>query len=289
MIGASSPRRCRSWGSNVGGTVRYDEALDALERSVEAARRCGDRFLEQEGERFTGIALVSAGRADEGFAIQLDVLDRVERASNAAVMLPHVHMYLGHCRRHVGDDDAAFVDLEQAREAYEQATNKATLVHIYAGLAEMSVDRGDVPSALRHAGRGLELSANGGVSDYDPWMLCTLARAHATSGDDQAARHASAAAVSSLATGWRGETHRVAVELASVALQLGDLRSAGRLIGLADVTDDRRDLPFVSPAERARAERVRAVVAATSAMTATTPAPVPCSASGRRSLKPPRA
>jgi hypothetical protein len=51
------------------------------------------------------------------------------------------------------------------------------------------------------------------------------------------------------------------VELASVALQLGDLRSAGRLIGLADVTDDRRDLPFVSPAERVRAERVRAVVA----------------------------
>ena len=218
-------------------------------------------FLEQEADRFSGIALVSAGRADEGFAVQLEVLDRAERSSNAEVMLPHIHMYLGHCRRHVGDDDAAFVDLEQAACAYEKATNKATLVHVYAGLAEMSVDRGDVPSALHFAGRGLELSANGGVSAYDPWILCTLARAHATSGDDQAARHAAAAAVSALANGWRGETHRVAVELSCVALQLGDRRSAGRLIGLADVTEDRRDLPFVSPAERARADGVRAAVA----------------------------
>jgi tetratricopeptide (TPR) repeat protein len=240
---------------------RYDDALDALGRSVDTARRCGDTFLEQESERFAGITLVSAGRADEGFAMQLDVLDRAERSSNAAVMVPHIHMYLGHCRRHVGDDDAAFVDLEQARDAYERATNRATLVHVYAALVEMSIDRGDVPSALRYAGRGLELSAQGGVSAYDPWMLCTLARSHAASGQGEAARYASAAAVSSLATGWRGETHRVAVELASVALQLGDLRSAGRLIGLADVTDDRRDLPFVSPAERARAERVRAIVA----------------------------
>ena len=104
------------------------------------------------------------------------------------------------------------------------------------------------------------MSANGGVATYDPWMLCTLARAHASSGHDEPARYAAAAAVSSLASGWRGETHRVAVELASVALQLGDLRSAGRLIGLADVTEDRRDLPFVSPAERARAEAVRAHV-----------------------------
>ena len=205
--------------------------------------------------------MVSAGRPDEGFAVQLEVLDRAERSSNAEVMVPHIHMYLGHCRRHVGDDDAAFVDLEQARAAYEKATNKATLVHVYAGLAEMSVDRGDVPSALHFAGRGLELSAGGGVSAYDPWILCTLARAHATSGDDEACPPRGGRCGVCAGERLAGETHRVAVELSCVALQLGDRRSAGRLIGLADVTEDRRDLPFVSPAERARADRVRSVVA----------------------------
>ena len=53
----------------------------------------------------------------------------------------------------------------------------------------------------------------------------------------------------------------MAVELAAVALQLDDVWSAGRLIGLADATADRRDLPLVAPAERARAAAVRAAVA----------------------------
>ena len=48
------------------------------------------------------------------------------------------------------------------------------------------------------------------------------------------------------------------MELAAVALQLDDVWSAARLIGLADATVDRRDLPLVAPAEHARAAAVRA-------------------------------
>ncbi len=79
---------------------------------------------------------------------------------------------------------------------------------------------------------------------------------------------------------WRSSWRRV-------ALQLGDRRSAGRLIGLADVTEDRRDLPFVSPAERARADVVRAAVAGDDASDdgealAPGPASVPVRRSPRR-------
>ena len=241
---------------------RYDEALDLLARAAEIAVACRDRFVEQESIRYSGITLVSAGRADEGFAIQLDVLRKVQASRNSEFLLPHVQMYLGHCRRHVGDDDAAFVDLEQARQAYERTTNMASLVHLYAALAEMSIDRGASATALRHAARALELSARGGVSAYDPWLLCTIARVHAHAGDDIAARHSASAAIGSLERGWVGETHRVAVELASVASQLGDHWSATRLIGLADAAEDRRDLPFVSPAETRRASSVRDAIGA---------------------------
>jgi hypothetical protein len=82
-----------------------------------------------------------------------------------------------------------------------------------------------------------------------------------------AARHSAAAAIASLEQGWEGETHRVAIELASVALLLGDDRSAARLIGLADAVEDRRDLPFVSPAESQRASAVRTRVGADGGLT----------------------
>ncbi len=239
---------------------RYEEALALLARAAGLAVECGDWFVEQEATRFRGITLVSAGHPDEGFAIQLEVLRTVQASRNAQFLLPHVQMYLGHCRRHVGDDDAAFVDLDHARASYERATNTASLVHVYGALAEMSIDREDGPTALRHAGRALELSARGGVSAYDPWLWCTVARVHVRSGDDNAARHSAAAALASLEQGWSGEIHRVAVELAAVSHALGDEWSAARLIGVADAADDRRDLPFVAPAEVRRAAAVRAMV-----------------------------
>lgn len=239
----------------------YELAYHALEEAARVAGECGDWFISVEARRFLGIAMITGGRTDEGFAIQLGVLDEVRTRRHAEVLLPHVYMYLGHCRRHVGDDDAAAVNLEFARESYERSTNTASLIHVYGGLAEMAVDRGDVASALAYAGRGLEVSSAGGVGVYDPWLLCTVARAHTRAGDDASARHSVAAAVSELGRGWEGETHRVAGELAVVAWDLGDARSAARLIGLADVTPDRRDLPFVSPAERARVGAVRAAVA----------------------------
>ena len=205
---------------------RYDDSIDLLARAADVAVECGDRFIEQEAIRFGGITLVSAGRADEGFAIQLDVLRTVQQSRNSEFLLPHVYMYLGHCRRHVGDDDAALVDLERARAAYERTTNTATLVHVYGALAELSIDRGEGSVALQHAGRALELSARGGVSTYDPWLLCTIARVHAHAGADVPARHSAAAALTALEQGWPGEIQRVAVELAAVAHS-----ARGRVVG----------------------------------------------------------
>ncbi len=212
--------------------------------------------------------MIVMGRLEEGFTAQLEVLESVRATRGAELLAPHVQMYLGHCRRHVGDVDAAVVNLEAARDAYERTTNVASLIHIYGALAELATDRGDLEGGLRMAGRGLELSTTGGLRTYDPWLLCTVARVHAAAGDHDSARHSVTSAVSSQAQGWVGETHRVAVELAAVALQLDDVWSAGRLIGLADATTDRRDLPFVAPAERARAAGARAAVASSRQSTA---------------------
>jgi len=240
----------------------YANALAHFDAALEAASRGRDRFVEWEARRYAGVTMIVSGRLEEGFAAQLEVLESVRATRGADLLVPHVQMYLGHCRRHVGDVDAAVANLEAAREAYERTTNTASLIHIYGALAELATDRGDLDVGLRMAGRGLELSSIGGLRTYEPWLLCTIARVHAHAGDEMAARHSAAAAIASLEQGWVGETHRVAVELASVATLLGDDRSAARLIGLADAVEDRRDLPFVSPAESQRASAVRARVRA---------------------------
>lgn len=240
----------------------HDDAIALFDAAIDIARTTGDRHLAWEARRYRGVTMVVAGRTEDGFAAQIDVLKEARATRRAELLVAHTQMYLGHCRRHAGDVDAAIVDLEAARGMYERTTNTASLIHIYGALAELAVDRGDVDVARRAAGRGLELSRIGGLHTYEPWLLCTLARVHVLNDDADSARHSAAAAIASHGQGWIGEKHRVAVELASVALQLGDVWSAGRLIGLADATDDQRDLPFVSPAERARAAAVRAAVAA---------------------------
>ena len=238
----------------------YANALAQFDAALEVASRVRDRFVQWEARRYAGVTMIVSGRLEEGFAAQLEVLESVRATRGAELLVPHVQMYLGHCRRHVGDVDAAVVNLEAARDTYERTTNTASLIHIYGALAELATDRGDLDVGLRMAGRGLELSTIGGLRTYEPWLLCTVARVHAGTGDHDSARYSVASAISSQAQGWSGETHRVAVELAAVALQLDDVWSAGRLIGLADATADRRDLPLVAPAERARAAAVRAAV-----------------------------
>jgi DNA-binding SARP family transcriptional activator/tetratricopeptide (TPR) repeat protein len=236
---------------------RCDDALELFDRSRRMGERAGDRFVVVEARRFAGVALVSSGELERGFQEQLDVLRLAERTAGMELLAPHVRMYLGHCRRHVGDDAAAIVDLNRSRDEYESVGNRASLIHIYAGLAELHADHGHSDEAERHAARGLELAAGRGLTTYDPWLFATIARVHAASGSDALARAAVEEAVIALSRSWAGELHRVAVELSAVCHALGDLEAAARLVGVADGAEDRRELPFRTPAERARYDAAR--------------------------------
>ena len=238
---------------------RWDEALELLDQAQRMAASCRDPFVEVEAARFRGVVLVSADQAERGIEIQVEILRRVERARNSGLIVPHVLMYLGHCRRHIGDDDAAIVDLESARSDFERIGNTASLIHVCAGLAELYADRGQSSLALGSAAQALRTAANGKIGTYDPWVLCTIARVHALEGDAPSALAASDAAVIALANNWIGETHRVAAELAAVSAHMAEHDAAARLIGVVDANEDQRDLPFRTPAETARLERARAL------------------------------
>jgi hypothetical protein len=239
---------------------RHHDALELLSRGRLVADQIGDAFLIGECTRFTGIVLVCAGEAERGFDLQLGLLRAMEHTAGMELLLPHLRMHLGHCRRHVGDDDAARADLEAACAGLEEVGNRTSLIHVCAGLAEIHGDHQHTDDALALAGKGLAASAAADVDTYDPWILCTVARVHAGAGDQLLAQNAAADAVASLASAWLGETHRVASELAFVGNEVGAVNAAARLIGVVDATPDQRELPFQSPAERARLQRTRDAV-----------------------------
>jgi tetratricopeptide (TPR) repeat protein len=230
----------------------YDDALRRFDRARTDAEEVGVPFLIGEGMRFTGMTLVVAGEAERGLAVQLELIHIVERMPDFELLLPHLYMHLGHSRRHVGDTSAALADLGLARRGFEEIGNRASLIHVCAGLAEVYTDLGRYDQALEAAARSLDVSAGGAITVYDPWTLCTTARVHAAVGDVGLARGAAARAIEALSHTFDGETHRVAVELASVSYTLGEHRATLRLAGLADATPDRRELPFRSPGEQQR-------------------------------------
>lgn len=235
----------------------HDWALTRFEQARSDATAVGDRFLIGEAMRFTGMALVTAGEFERGLAAQLELVHAVERVPQLALLLPHLYMHLGHSRRHVGDLDAALADLVRARNGFERIGNRASLIHVCAGLAEVYADLGQYDEALEAAARSLDVSTGGSVGVYDPWTLCTTARVHIAADDVDLARRAAARAIDALALTFDGETHRVAVELSYVAHGLGEDHAALRLAGLADATPDRRELPFRSPHEQIRLSEAR--------------------------------
>lgn len=238
---------------------RWDEALELLDRARRMATACGDPFVEIEASRFRGVVLVSAGQVEQGIEKQLEILRRLEGSRKGGLIVPHTLMYLGHCRRHIGDDDAAVVDLESARADFERIGNTASLIHVCAGLAELYADRSQSRLALRRAAQALRTAVSGKISTYDPWVLCTIARVHSSEGDAPSALAACDAAVVALANNWIGEIHRVAAELAAVSVNIGEPETAARLIGVVGANEDRRELPFWTPAERTRLEHARAL------------------------------
>ncbi len=215
-------------------------------------------FLIGETTRFTGMALVVTGRAEEGLAVQVGLVETVERIPELGLLLPHLYMHLGHSRRHVGDAESALADLGRARAGFEEIDNRASLIHVCAGLAEVNADLGRHEQALEAAARSLDVSTGSAINVYDPWTLATTARVHAEAGDHDLARSAAAGAVGALGRTFDGETHRVSAQLAHVAFLLGEHHAALRLAGLAAATPDRRELPFRSPGEAERLAGARA-------------------------------
>jgi hypothetical protein len=149
-------------------------------------------------------------------------------------------------------------DLGRARFGFEELGNRASLIHVCAGLAEVYADLGRYDDALEAAGRSLDVASGSIMDVYDPWTLCTTARVHVALGDGDLARRAASRAIDALGVTFEGETHRVALELAYVASELAEHRAALRLAGLADATPDRRELPFRSPLERQRLHDAKA-------------------------------
>jgi tetratricopeptide (TPR) repeat protein len=237
---------------------QYDDALAMFELARADAEELGDLFLTGESTRFTGMTLVTAGQSERGLEIQLELIHLVERIGGLEMLLPHLHMHLGHSRRHVGDADAAVADLGRARFGFEALGNRASLIHVCAGLAEVYADLGRYDDALEAAGRSLDVASGSIMDVYDPWTLCTTARVHVALGDGDLARRAASRAIDALGVTFEGETHRVALELAYVASELAEHRAALRLAGLADATPDRRELPFRSPLERQRLHDAKA-------------------------------
>ncbi len=220
---------------------RHDEALDCMGRARVSAEAFGDVVLLGHVMRMSGLALVTSGEHESGVATQLELIQMIEQMPGLEILIPHLYMHLGNCR-----------DLD----------NRASLIHVCAGLAEIYADL-DLPErALEAAARSLAVSTGGTITFYDPWTLATAARVHAGNGDEMLARSVAARAVEALLGTFDGETHRVASQLAFVSHQLGEHGAALRLAGLADATPDRRELPFRSPGEQARLQTARDVARA---------------------------
>jgi DNA-binding SARP family transcriptional activator/DNA polymerase III delta prime subunit len=243
-------RHMRSIGSWWSGRTR--EAVE-LARDAAATFEEAGRVLEwSEARKFLGVALVLDGEPEAGLAIQQEVLGFVRRELKSPFHIAHNLSYLGHCHRLLGDDTAARADWTEARELCARIGNRGTAIHINIGLGEIAADQGDPELALARAGAALELARAARAATYEPWAWTVAMRAHALGGDLGAATTCVRRALDGLVGAPSGEAVRLATELAHLAVEVRELPTAARLLGVAAATPDRRELPFPSPREAER-------------------------------------
>ncbi|MFZ6003279.1 MAG: BTAD domain-containing putative transcriptional regulator [Actinomycetota bacterium] len=238
---------------------------EAIELAADAASTFEDagRLLEwSEARKFLGVALVLDGDVSTGLEIQQEVLGVVRREIKSPFNIAHNLSYLGHCHRLLGDDAAALADWSEARELCARVGNRGTAIHINIGLGEIAADRGDSRLALERAGAALEMARAARAATYEPWAWTVAMRAHALDGDLSATATCARRALEGLVEAPPGEGVRLAVELAHIAVEQGDLPAAARLLGVASSTPDRRELPFPSPSEGHRRCAAEAAVIA---------------------------
>lgn len=217
----------------------HDEAIAFHERGREHASRAGSPFLIGEATRWLGLALVTAGRPREGFALQVDLLRMVERSSSPGVraVVPHLRMYLGHSRRHVGELEAALLDLETTRSEFRALGNETSILHVAAGLADVLVDLGRPAEALDVVGDALSIATATRRPNWDSWLLCSAMRARLAQGEETLARAAARGAVRAAERGWDGDQQRIGLELAHLAVERDAHETAARILGAVDALD----------------------------------------------------
>ena len=247
---ASYARHLRSIG--LWWVGRTADAVEVARQAIDDLDTGAGSVELYEAQKHLGVALVLDGRADEGVAVQQDVLSTLRREKVGAFRIAHNLAYLGHCHRHTGDDTAALVDWSEARALCEEVGNRGTAIHVHLGLAEVAADRGDPDVVLLHVGEALDLLRVGRAQTYCPWAWTIALRAHTATGDLDAAHACARRAAEALPDAPPGESVRLATELAALARQEDELETAARLLGVARSTPDRRELPFPGPAEAAR-------------------------------------
>lgn len=235
-----------------------EESASAYASALDVAG--GIAAVRTEAQKFAAITKVAAGDSAAGLAELAAVVAELDQIPSLWILAAHARMYLGHCRRHTGDLDAAINNLSAAADVWGQVDNTASAIHTHAGLAELHADRDDTDRALRHGARALDLARLGNIDVYTPWVLCTIARAHLGNGDHARTSAAAAAAVRAATRTWSGERHRVAAELAWIALHLDHTSAAARILGVANTHPDQRELPFCGPNEASRLDECHQAV-----------------------------
>lgn len=234
-----------------------------LSRDAAARFRAAGRDLQWcDARKFEGVAMVAAGAVDEGVGAQREALDAARRAEGGTFATAHGLAYLGHTQRMLGDDDAALACWTEALELYRRIGNRGTAIHVAIGLGDLLLERTGPDACLAHLSTALELITSARASTYETWAWTVALRAHRERGDTVAAMASARRALEGALRGPTGESRRLGGELAALALQVGDVDAAARLLGVVDGTPDHRELPFPPHTERRRLDTLIAEVEA---------------------------
>lgn len=236
---------------------RYGDAAEVFDEARHEFDRAGRGFLACDASKFLGLCRLLEGDHEEGLRLQRDALSRLRRDHPSAFHVAHALGFLGHSHRLLGDDAAAFGAWTEGSVGVRRINNRGTGAHIAIGLGELAVERHAVEEALALTSEALDLLTAGNVPTYQPWAWTVALRAHLTADDLPAAAACAHRALAGLDRVPPGESVRLGIELAGLAVVSGDDVTAARILGTVAVTPDRRELPFPSPSEADRCAALR--------------------------------
>jgi hypothetical protein len=213
-----------------------------------------------EAAKYEAIALVQAGRSATGVSTLHEVASAYERNGQRALH-GHTLAYLGHCHRFLGDDTSAAAIWLDAAAILDGIGNDATGLHVHCGLAEIALRERDLPSAEHHLRCGLDRVERGRHDEYVGWAWAIAVQTAMLAGDTQRALNCGRRAASVAPAVIPGEEARIAWTLADLALHLGDVATAARLVAIAKARRGPCELPLVPAATVGRTERIADAVA----------------------------